>query len=310
MALESIEIDATEKECSRLPKDHPARQGLTYAVESFSTMKRGINKLQGYVYLGMWRIGGKVKSNMFVGVLADLSLKGVSYTYRGLVLNLGTLSLMCQVQWLNHTSVQLYSRTVYEHTIKIVDKKPTWSSSRSNLPPSPSDFYGHHWDVLPALAGWMLNRLNSERNGLASEVIRDANQIFLGVGVYTVVGLFFLAGLSPVLAEAELFNSPLRVARLSGRYFEFLHKPCMDLWKLLRPTLKDGQLAPAGCQRLGYINWLHVYAKDRTEILVRMAELVDYYVTHSFTDVVSFHEERVYGIIGSVHGGWDTTRAM
>jgi hypothetical protein len=28
------------------------------------------------------------------------------------------------------------------------------------------------------------------------------------------------------------------------------------------------------------------------------------------TDVVSLHEERMYGIIGSVHGGWDTTRAM
>jgi hypothetical protein len=40
----------------------------------------------------------------------------------------------------------------------------------------------------------MLDRLNSERNGLASEVIRDANQIFLGVGVYTVVEIFFLAG--------------------------------------------------------------------------------------------------------------------
>jgi hypothetical protein len=40
----------------------------------------------------------------------------------------------------------------------------------------------------------MLNRLNSEQNGLVSEVIRDANQIFLGVGVYTVVKLFFLAG--------------------------------------------------------------------------------------------------------------------
>jgi hypothetical protein len=47
---------------------------------------------------------------------------------------------------------------------------------------------------LPALAGWMLDRLNSERNGLASEVIRNANQIFLGVGVYTVVELLFLAG--------------------------------------------------------------------------------------------------------------------
>jgi hypothetical protein len=82
MALESIEIDATEKECSRLPKDHPARQGLPYAVKSFSTVKRGTNKSQSYVYPEMRQTGGKAKINMPVGVLTDLSLEGVSYTHR------------------------------------------------------------------------------------------------------------------------------------------------------------------------------------------------------------------------------------
>ncbi|KAJ7347835.1 hypothetical protein DFH08DRAFT_808610 [Mycena albidolilacea] len=148
MALKSIEINATDKECSCLPKDHPAQQGLLYVVNSsstvkgypptmysnlvmhqhsapmarlcigfhwrvpLSTIKRGINKSQTYVYP---QTGGKAKSNMPVGVLTDLSLKGVSYTHQGLVLNLGPLTLMCQVQWLTHTSVQLYSCTGYEH---------------------------------------------------------------------------------------------------------------------------------------------------------------------------------------------------
>ncbi|KAJ7330315.1 hypothetical protein DFH08DRAFT_1022449 [Mycena albidolilacea] len=96
----------------------------------------------------------------------------------------------------HHTSIQLYSHTVYENTIKIVDKKirkfrvgtalvftdyvldflsfdlvfqPTWSFSRHDPPPSPFDFYNAHWDFLPALAGWMHDRLNLERNGLVSE---------------------------------------------------------------------------------------------------------------------------------------------
>ncbi|KAK7025774.1 hypothetical protein R3P38DRAFT_3531633 [Favolaschia claudopus] len=43
-------------------------------------------------------------------------------------------------------------------------------------------------------------------------------------------------------------------------------------------AIKDGLLAPTQQQRLGYINWLHVYAKDRSKIPARMAELVDDYV--------------------------------
>jgi hypothetical protein len=73
MALESIEIDATDI-CPRINQP--------YAVESFSTVKRGTNKSQSYVYPEMWQTGGKAKSNMPVGVLTDLSLEGVSYTHR------------------------------------------------------------------------------------------------------------------------------------------------------------------------------------------------------------------------------------
>ncbi|KAJ7801266.1 hypothetical protein B0H14DRAFT_2615472 [Mycena olivaceomarginata] len=41
--------------------------------------------------------------------------------------------------------------------------------------------------------------------------------------------------------------------------------------------MKDGYLAPTIQQRLGYIDRLHVYAKDRCKIPVRMAALVDDY---------------------------------
>jgi hypothetical protein len=96
MAIESIEIDATDKECSRLPKDNPAWQGLPYAVNSSSTIKRSTNKSQTYVYPEMWWTEGKAKSNMPMGVLTDLSLEGVLYAHWGLVLNLGPLSLMVE----------------------------------------------------------------------------------------------------------------------------------------------------------------------------------------------------------------------
>ncbi|KAJ7780661.1 hypothetical protein DFH07DRAFT_765177 [Mycena maculata] len=43
--------------------------------------------------------------------------------------------------------------------------------------------------------------------------------------------------------------------------------------------MKYGYLAPTTSQRLKYIDWLHVYGKDRSRIPVRMASLVDDYVS-------------------------------
>lgn len=90
--LERIDIDATDKECARFPKNHPAREGLPYTIDSASTVKRGINKAQNYVYPEMWRTTGK--SNEPKGSLTNLTLKGLTYTHRALILDLGPLFLM------------------------------------------------------------------------------------------------------------------------------------------------------------------------------------------------------------------------
>ncbi|KAJ7227608.1 hypothetical protein B0H12DRAFT_1148918, partial [Mycena haematopus] len=303
LALEAIEIDATDKEASQFPKNHPTREGLPYTIDSSSTVKRGTNRSQSYVYPEMWRAAGKKTNAGASGRLTDLALQDISYTHRALILNLGPLFLM--IQWLTHSWVQLFPRSEYESTIQIVNKKvrkfrvgmalifkdhviaflssdlvfqPTWAFSRDTLPPSPSDFYSRGWDFLPAITEWMLSRLHLDRNGLACEVIRAANDVFLGIGVYTVIEIFFLTGISPLLTEAEVFSNPSRVARLCGAYIEYQHKSRTGLQQLLRPAMRDGYLAPTQRQRLGYIDWLHVYAKDRSKIPVRMAELVDDYV--------------------------------
>ncbi|KAJ7884555.1 hypothetical protein B0H14DRAFT_2700354, partial [Mycena olivaceomarginata] len=176
---------------------------------------------------------------------------------------------------------------------------PTWASSREVLPPSPSNFYDPGWEFLTAVTKWMQSRLNADRNGLACEVIRAANDVFLGIGVYTVLEIFFLAGLSPFLTEAEVFTNPSRVARFCGGYFEFLHKSRTDLWKLLRPAMKDSYLAPTIQQRLGYIDWLHVYAKDRCKIPVRMAALVDDYTPTFLATALSLDHNLGHLIFGA-----------
>ncbi len=82
------------------------------------------------------------------------------------------------------------------------------------------------------------------RDCLAMHVIRDANEVFLGIGVYTVSEIFHRAGewsgfrfarsfpfrsdciqgLSPVLTEAEVFDSPSRVARLIEAFYCHAHR--------------------------------------------------------------------------------------
>ncbi|KAF8176895.1 hypothetical protein K438DRAFT_1846331 [Mycena galopus ATCC 62051] len=291
LRLLHIDADATDKEAARFAKDHPARSGLAYTIDSSSSVARGVNKAQGYIFPPMWRTSGK-NNTAPLGSLTDLALTGVSYTHRALILDLGELFLM--IQWLTHTSVQMYSRDVYERSVKPVNKKTrkfrigialvfeeyvvAFLSSDLVFQPTPSDFYDPEWEFLTALAKWMQSRLSMDRNGLACEVIRAANEVFLGIGVYTVVEIFFLAGLSPFLTEAEVFSNPSRVARFCSGYFEFLHKSETDLWKLLRPAMKDGYLAPTIKQRLGYIDWLHIYAKDRCKVPARMAVLIDDYI--------------------------------
>ncbi|KAJ7752982.1 hypothetical protein B0H16DRAFT_1836159 [Mycena metata] len=273
LVLEKLELDASEKEQKRFPKDHPANQGLPYAIDSKCTVKRGTNKAQGYVYPEMWRTPGKQQPK---DLLPTLALQGISYTHRALILNLGPLFLM--IQWMTHTSAQLFSRTGWESTVKVTDKKvrkfkvglalvfkdyvlaflthdlafqPTWRKLRSELPPPPDDFYSVNWAFIPTLATWIRSRQTTERNGLACDAIRAANDVFLGIGVYTVVGLFFL---------------------------QYLHRSRTGLRALLRPAMKDGFLAPTKNQRLKYIDWLYVYAKDRARLPSRMATLVDDYV--------------------------------
>ncbi|KAJ7824356.1 hypothetical protein B0H14DRAFT_2597253 [Mycena olivaceomarginata] len=91
LAVEGIEIDASEKEAARFRKGHPARDGLPNEIESDCTVKRGINKAQSPVYPPMWRTTSKTKSA--TNLVQTLALKGLSYFYRALILDLGPLFL-------------------------------------------------------------------------------------------------------------------------------------------------------------------------------------------------------------------------
>ncbi|KAJ7064387.1 hypothetical protein B0H15DRAFT_958636 [Mycena belliarum] len=284
--LRHIEVDATDKEQARLKTDHPAKSGLPYAITSDSKVQRGNTNGQSYVYPEMWRTGGKKNAQNAPHSLSELVLQSIEYTHRALIINFGPLLLM--IQWLTHTSGHVFTLSEWKESFGLVDKKlrknkvgmalvfaefvvvflshdlvfqPTWVESRNMLPPSPADFYSKDW---------VFSRCSGALDVYASDV-------FLGIGVYTVIEVFFLAGLSPLLTEAELFDNPSRTVRMGCGYLEFQHRSREGLPSLVFPAMTSGFLAPTKVQRLGYMKWLHVYAKDFASLPVRMAALVDDY---------------------------------
>ncbi|KAJ7260144.1 Cupredoxin [Mycena rebaudengoi] len=298
LQVEALFIDATEAEAKR-PKAHPdAKMGLAYAIDTSCTAKRGNPTSQTPIYPPQWKAPGSP-------VIQSLVLHGVDRTERSLILDFGDLFL--NFQYLTHSMPQWLPRALWELSIAVVSRDvrkarvgmaflfarytlvlfssdlvfgPTWRKTREELPKSPSDIYSPSWDFPGAVAEWIQVRVdgNSARNGLACTIIRGASHVFLGIGVYTVLELFFLAGMSPLLTEREVFDSPSRTARLVLAYLQYRHESRTKLHDFLRPAIHDGVLAPTVDQRLRYLDWLYVYGKQYTSLVPRMAALVDDYV--------------------------------
>lgn len=121
-----------------------------------------------------------------------------------------------------------------------------FSVSEFEIPP---DIYHHHNDFLAHLVVWIQQRLAtpSRMQGLACDAVRDANTVFYGIGVYTVMELFFLAGksswssiykslrkvfigLSPFLTSWEVFSNASRTARLCAAFYAYMERSHRDLW--------------------------------------------------------------------------------
>ncbi|KAG5222648.1 MULE domain-containing protein [Salix suchowensis] len=119
----------------------------------------------------------------------------------------------------------------------------TYWLTRDGLGILPYNIYSDFEKELERVAWWATQRRGMRRvdrystANLAMKVIRAANTIFSGVGVYTVSELFYMAGLAPDLTEGEVFDNPSRFARLMEAYYSYAAKAHMDIWKYIRPYL-------------------------------------------------------------------------
>ncbi|KAH9948432.1 hypothetical protein B0H21DRAFT_821093 [Amylocystis lapponica] len=302
--LKNLWVDATKSERPRTPPGSPARSGKVYTLTACSPIKRGCTGAQTGVWPPMWR---KFPSDREEPTsITTLELHGIEYTYRALILNLGALWL--QVQYLTHTSVQWYSITQWKESICNVDLKtrgfkiglalefedyvlafptldlvfqPVWVNQRDELTLRSPDAYTQYDMFVACVSQWILDRATSsqtQRFGLACDAVRNAEDVWGGVGVYTVCELFFIAGVSPLLTEAEVFDNPSRTARLCEALYVYAARAREEVWDLLKPCIHDGILAPTDDQRMEYSRWLHVFGKLRTKMSPSMIRLLDSYV--------------------------------
>ncbi|KAJ6616012.1 hypothetical protein B0H10DRAFT_2394288 [Mycena sp. CBHHK59/15] len=204
----------------------------------------------------------------------------------GLVYGLNAYSTL---QYLTHTSVQFYPREKWEKSIRNVSKdvrkfsigvafiftsqvlafpsidmvfQPTWATALSDFSIPPNIFSSTgEFPVLVAV--WIESILLKPRYTRACDTIRDCNNIFYSIGVYTVMELFFMAG----SLQQSFPHCPA--------FYSYIARSEQDLWTPLQPCIHDGILAPMTYQCLWCADWLYVWEKERTSMPLRIPRLVD-----------------------------------
>ncbi|KAJ6557148.1 hypothetical protein B0H10DRAFT_2201437 [Mycena sp. CBHHK59/15] len=275
LTLEHLVCDASSAEAEAPDASERAKLGLPYVMDASSTVLHGSKSHQTPVYPTLMKPPVHTyPPTPYPPYFQNLVLRGVQSTHRALILNLGTLFLM--VQYLTHTSVQWYPRDRWDTGIMSVSKDPTWEDHVADFS-IPPNTYTATSDFLLLVSNWIEkeNFLAGQKHVLACNAIRSANKVWYGIGVYTVMELFFMAGLSPFLTVCELFSSPSRTARFLAAFYTYIDHGESNLWALLQPCIHEGVLAPTTEQRLRYMDWLYVWAKDRVFMSRRMSQLLD-----------------------------------
>ncbi|KAI0648711.1 hypothetical protein C8Q79DRAFT_465257 [Trametes meyenii] len=294
LRLLAIWSDATKAEQARAKKSSRAGQGLVYRLEPSSKVRRGPKSAQKSIWP---QLNGKPLAN-----LDGMFLQGVNVTPRTIILDLNRISF--QIQLLTHSLAQPYTRDQWDEEVAQVSCAqnargfrvgiafdfgnyvlaflsadnlwtPHWFDSSTQAPPVQHiDVHADYITFLDAIAKCVQTahaRGFHRCTKLAvAEIREEYGHIFGGVGTYTVVELFFSAGLSVFLTTGEVFAYPSRLARLCEAFWAFAHRAHADLQSLIKPAYVGYILAPTEQHRLSFSFWLHVHGKQQAYMPERM----------------------------------------
>ncbi|KAH7921563.1 hypothetical protein BV22DRAFT_721541 [Leucogyrophana mollusca] len=302
LAVLNLWIDPTDKEVKKAPKTSCASRGYVYIMDDASKVKRGQLNSQKQVYPSAFANSGLPISQ------CGLCLVDVEFSARNVILNLDRQWL--QIQLFTHTCAQIYTRVDWEQGICCVDNwkrgfkiglaiefqdyvlafttmdniiAAHWSLTRSGLPAQHPDVFTEFHAFLVGLVGWMKSREGKNRDRPAMTVVRQASDIFPGVGVYSVCEIFNKAALSPSLTEDEVFTSASRTARLCYAFYQFAAEAHANLWTFVKRCLHGYTLAADINQRMKYTDQLDVWGKQCMQLLPRMHTLLEKFEVQLFS---------------------------
>ncbi|KAJ7468853.1 hypothetical protein B0H11DRAFT_2045141 [Mycena galericulata] len=301
--LLDIQADATQAERALHPAGSAANLGYVYSLESSSTALRGTSGMQTPIYPPLYATSPDEPA---VQILQHgLVLIDVETHPRNVLLKFQdnqSRTYWCQIQLLKHSVSQIYNKSDYAEAISVVNSSERfkvgiafvfqdhvlafltldlliqfhWAETREKLPARQPDVYLEFPRFLEDLVSWIKKRrqVQSSRAGNALALVRDSTEIFPGAGVYTTAELWHMAGLSPNLTEAEVFDSASRTARLCAAFFHLAKEAHTTLWTFVQRFLVDYVICVREEHRLLYSDRLHVYGKDRAYVTARFNALL------------------------------------
>ncbi|KAF6746369.1 hypothetical protein DFP72DRAFT_1175619 [Ephemerocybe angulata] len=282
---------ATETKAAEIP------EGIVQKLTPQTTLRRGKHGKQTPIIAK--ELQGTDTEPPAIAI-TSLALRGVHYSVRALIVDLGLLWL--RVAYLTHTSVQVYSRMRWEELLLVSSKlrkfsvalaiecvdfvlafvsmdklfQPIWSTTRTGLPVEPPYVLDEYGRFLDGVAVWIKSRWHTSRFDFAVNAIRGASDVWIGIGAYTVNEVFFIAGIPMGIRECELFNSPSRTARLCEAYWAFAQRAEDKLPALLRPAWDRGLLAPSRDERHAYPEkMLYIYGKLSLSLPTSLVQLAE-----------------------------------
>ncbi|KAJ7099989.1 hypothetical protein B0H15DRAFT_927592 [Mycena belliarum] len=302
--VKTIQADATQAEMPAHPAGSRASNGHVYVLESSSKALRGCTNAQTPLYPPLYSTTQKeppvpISTHGLVLVDAETHPRNVLLKFLD---NKGRV-YWCQIQLLKHTVSQIFNKCDWEEAICVVDSASRgfkvaiafefkdhvlafltldllvqfyWSEDRTQMPAQQPDVYLEFPRFLDDLVAWITQRrtIQSNRAGNAMTLVRGTTEIFAGAGVYTISELWHMAGLSPNLTEAEVFDSPSRTARLCAAFYHFGKEAHTTLWPLVQRFLQDYVICVRPEHRLLYSERLHVWGKDRSYVTERFHDLM------------------------------------
>ena len=129
---------------------------MVYNLDAKSKVKRGSNNAQTSLWPDMWKESKKIPHPPSITML---KLAKVTYTHRAIILQLGALvfqvcvhfvlyrvliSLMIKLAYLTHTSVQIFTREIWEETVQLTHQKVKY-------------YWSWHTLILPSMLGTWLS---------------------------------------------------------------------------------------------------------------------------------------------------------